>query len=149
MSLENEVMEQMKIALKEKDQAKLRTLRSIKNAITLAKTEKGASQELTEEQEVKILQKMAKQRKDSIAIFEEQNREDLAKTEREELEIIESFLPKMLSEDEIDKELKNIIEETGASGPQDMGKVMGIASKQFAGRADMALVSKKVREALN
>ncbi len=149
MNLEDRVMQEMKLALKEKDQAKLRTLRAIKSAIQIAKTEKDADGVLTEEQENKILQKMAKQRADSITIYEEQGREDLAQIEREELEVINSFLPEQMSEEEIANQVQKIIEQVGASGMQDMGKVMGVASKEFAGKADMSIVSKYVKEALN
>ncbi len=149
MSLEQRVMQQMKVALKEKNQAALRTLRAIKSAIQLAKTEKGASEQLTEEQEIKLLQKMAKQRKDSMAIFEEQGREDLSKKEQEELEVIESFLPEMMSEEEIATAVSAIIAQVGAENMQDMGKVMGKASQELAGKADMSLVSKIVRQQLS
>lgn len=148
MSLEKQIMQEMKTAMKEKNQAALRTLRAIKSAILLAKTEKAKTDELTEEQEVKLLQKLAKQRKDSISIYEEQGRNDLAATEQEELEIIENFLPAMMSETEIQQNVEELINQIGASGMQDMGKVMGQASSKFAGKADMSLVSKYVKQSL-
>lgn len=148
MSLEQKVMELMKSAMKTKDQAKLRTARSIKSAILLAKTEKGASSELSEEQEFKILQKMAKQRKDSIDIFHKEGREDLATTEQEELAVIEEFLPTMMNEEEITAQVKQILASTGAASMQDMGKVMGQANSVFAGKADMGLVSSIVKQEL-
>lgn len=149
MSLEQQIMQQMKAAMKTKDQGKLRAVRAIKSAILLAKTEKGASEDLTEEQEVKLLQKLAKQRKDSIDIFNKEGRDDLAEKEQEELSVIEEFLPAMMSEEEITAKVKEILQQVGASTMQDMGKAMGVASSAFAGKADMSLVSKIVREQLN
>lgn len=131
-----------------KDKDSLRALRAIKSLILLAETEKGSGGELSEDAEMKLLTKAAKQRKDSIAIFEEQGREDLAATERSELVIIEKFLPKQLTEAEVEEEVKNIINESGASGPQDMGKVMGMASKKLAGKADGKLISSLARKLL-
>lgn len=148
MALDKDIMQHMKAAMKAKEQGKLRGLRAIKSAILLAKTEKGGSDELTEEQEVKLLQKLAKQRKDSITIFEKEGRDDLAEKEKEELEIIEGFLPEMMSEEEITAKLKEIISSVGAAGMQDMGKVMGQASGFFNGKADMGLVSKTVKTLL-
>lgn len=149
MSLETHVMQEMKTAMKAKDQSKLRTLRAIKSAILIAKTEKAGIDQLSEEQEFKILQKLAKQRKDSLTIYEKEGRDDLASTEKEELEIIQTFLPEMMSEEDIASQVKSIVQSSGASGMQDMGKVMGAASKVLAGKADMSLVSKFVREALS
>ena len=148
MSLEKKIVSEMKSAMKNKDQAGLRALRSIKSAILMAKTEKGASKELNDAQEVKLLQKLAKQRKDSIELFEKEGREDLAKKEEEELEVIEKFLPELMSEEEIEAAVKSLIEEVNAQGMQDMGKVMGRASKEFAGKADLGIVSEKVKEQL-
>jgi len=149
MSLEKQVMQEMKTAMKTKNQAKLRTLRAIKSAILLVKTEKAGVDELSEEQEFKLLQKLAKQRRDSIAIYEKEGRDDLATTEKEELEVIEEFLPAMMTKEEISSKVKELITSIGASGMQDMGKVMGAASKTFSGKADMSIVSQEVRAALS
>lgn len=149
MSLEKRVMEAMKIAMKEKKQAQLTGLRAIKSAILLAKTEKGFSGELTEAKEIAILQKMVKQRKESLKIYEEQNRADLAEKEQVEIEVVEQFLPEQMSEDEIKSTLQNIIAQTGASSMKDMGKVMGMATKTFAGKADNSLVSTIVKALLS
>lgn len=148
MSLEKQVMQEMKAAMKNKNQGKLRALRAIKSAILLAKTEKAGVDSLSEEQELKMLQKLAKQRKDSIAIFEKEGRNDLAATEKEELEVIELFLPEMMAEEEVIAKVKEIVAQVGAESMKDMGKVMGMASKAFAGKADMSLVSKTVKEVL-
>jgi uncharacterized protein YqeY len=147
MALEQKIMEQMKDAMKSKDEAALRTLRAIKAAILIEKTS-GSGTEITEADEIKMLQKMAKQRRDSLDIFTQQNREDLAAKEREELEIIERFLPKQMSAEELQAELKQIITQVGATSPADMGKVMGVASKQLAGKADGKLVSETVKQLL-
>lgn len=147
MSLETKVMEQMKDAMRAKDEAALRTLRSIKAAILLEKTS-GSGTEITEADEIKMLQKMAKQRRDSLDIFTQQNREDLAVKEREELAIIEKFLPQQMSREELVDALKTIIAETGASSPADMGKVMGAATKQLAGKADGKMISENVKQLL-
>ena len=136
MSLELAVMEQMKEAMKARDEALLRGLRAIKAEIIKAKTEPGAHGEVTAEGEIKILQKLVKSRKDSLEIFQTQNRPDLAIKESEEIAVIEKFLPKQMSEEELKAAIVGIITETGAAGPQDLGKVMGIASKQLAGKAD-------------
>ncbi len=138
----------MKDAMKAKDEAALRTLRAIKSAILIEKTSAGASDTLTEADETKMLQKMAKQRRDSLDIFTQQNREDLAVKEREELAIIEKFLPKQMSQEELQAELKAIITEVGASSPADMGKVMGVASKKLAGKADGKAISENVKQLL-
>jgi uncharacterized protein YqeY len=130
-----------------KNDAALRALRAVKTAITLAKTS-GSSGILTNDDEVKILQRLVKQRKESIEIYENQSRPELAATEREEIQIIEKYLPEQLSEAEIRSQLKSIIETIGASGPGDTGKVMAVASKTFAGKADNKLVSSIVREFL-
>ena len=147
MSLEAKVMEEMKAAMRAKDEAALRTLRAIKAAILLEKTS-GRGTEMSEADEIKMLQKMAKQRRDSLEIFTQQNREDLAIKEREELAIIERFLPKQMSAEELQLELKAIIAEAGASSPADMGKVMGIASKKLAGKADGKIISETVKQLL-
>jgi hypothetical protein len=148
MSLEQKIMAEMKDAMKSKNEAVLRGLRAIKAEIIKAKTEPGAAGEIDEATEQKFLQKMMKQRKDSLEIFEKQGREDLAIKEREELEVIERFLPKQMSADEIKEALKAIIAETGASSAADMGKVMGVASKQLAGKADGKSISAIVKELL-
>ena len=148
MSLEAKVMEGMKDAMKTKNEALLRALRAIKAEIIKAKTEPGANGAVTEEGELKLLQRMAKQRKDSLEVFTTQGRADLAQKEQEELDIIETFLPKQLSADELKVILEKIITEVGAAGPQDMGKVMGVATKQLAGQADGKVVSALVKELL-
>jgi len=148
MSLEKLLMEQMKTAMKSKDKVALQALRSVKSAILLAKTENGAATELTEDQEMKILQKQAKQRKDSAAIFIEQGRQDLAEPELAELAIIAQFLPEALSEDEIEKVVLATIAKVGAVGMKDMGKVMGMVSKELAGQADGKTISMLVKKNL-
>jgi uncharacterized protein YqeY len=148
MNLEQQVMAEMKDAMKAKDEATLRGLRAIKAEIIKAKTEPGANGEVSEETANKMLQKMLKQRKDSLDIYRTQNREDLAKKEEEEIAVIEKFLPKQMSEAELNDELKKIIEQVGASSPADMGKVMGVATKQLAGKADGKAISSAVKELL-
>jgi len=141
-------MGDLKVAMLAKDEAALRSLRAIKAAILLAKTAEGGNGEIAEEEEIKLLQKMVKQRKDSLEIFTQQNRPELAKKEEEEIAVIEKFLPKQLSADEIKAELEKIIAATGASSPADMGKVMGAATKQLAGKADGKTISALVKELL-
>ncbi len=148
MSLETRIMEELKVAMKAKDEAGLRTLRAIKAAIIIEKTAEGAADVITEATEVKMLQKLAKQRRDSLDIFTKQNREDLAAKEREELAIIEKFLPAQMSVEELHKELKAIIEQVGAKSAADMGKVMGVASKQLAGKTDGKAISDAVKQLL-
>ncbi len=148
MSLEAKIMESLKTAMKAKDEVALRTLRAIKAAIIIEKTAEGASGEIDEATEIKMLQKMAKQRKDSLQIFEQQQREDLSSKEREELAIIEQFLPAQMSEEEIKQALQQIINTVGASSMADLGKVMGIASKELAGKADGKLIATLVKELL-
>ncbi len=148
MSLQEDVMAAMKTAMKAKDQTALTALRAVKSAILLAQTESGAKQDLTEEQELKILQKQVKQRKDSAAIYIEQGREDLAAPELSESAVIEQFLPEALSEEEIEKVVVTTIESIGASGMKDMGKVMGIVSKELAGQADGKTISTLVKKNL-
>lgn len=147
MSLKLNVENEIKKAMLAKDKDRLRALRSIKSLIMLEET-KGGEKGVSEEEEMKILTKAAKQRKDSAAIYQEQNRDDLASIELAELEIINEFLPKQLNEEEIEAELRDIIKQTGANGPKDMGKVMGVATKQLAGRADGKLISQKVKSLL-
>lgn len=148
MSLEEKVMTGMKEAMKAKDEALLRGLRAIKAEIIKAKTEPGANGQISAEGELKLLQKLVKQRKDSLEIFQQQNREDLAKKEQEEISVIEQFLPKQLDAEELKKIIAEIITATGTTGPQDMGKVMGTASKQLAGQADGKAISAVVKELL-
>lgn len=148
MSLQQEVMFAMKNAMKAKDRIALTALRAVKSAILLAQTETGAGGELSEEQELKILQKQVKQRKDSAAIFIEQGREDLAAPELAEADIINQFLPEALGEEEIEKVVTAVINQVGAESMKDMGKVMGIVSKQLAGQADGKTISTLVRSKL-
>ncbi|MCB0537255.1 MAG: GatB/YqeY domain-containing protein [Chitinophagales bacterium] len=148
MGLEQKVQEALKKAMLAKDQAGMRTLRAIKSALMLVKTEKGFSGEITEEQEIQILQKMVKQRKESLDVYENQGREDLAATEKEEIEIIEKFLPEQLNEDKIRAIIATIIQKTGASSMKDMGKVMGMANKEMAGKADGKTIAEIVKASL-
>jgi len=148
MSLETEVMSLMKDAMKNKDEALLRGLRAIKAEIIKAKTEPGANGEISAETEMKLLQKLVKQRKDSLTIFEQQSRSDLAAKEAEEIAVIEKFLPAQMGEDEIKKMLQEIIVQVGATGPQDLGKVMGVATKQLAGKADGKIISALTKDLL-
>ncbi len=148
MSLQENVMTALKVAMKAKDQTALTALRAVKSAILLAQTESGAREELSEEQELKILQKLVKQRKDSATIYLEQDRKDLALPEIDEAEVISQFLPEALSEEEIEKVVVMTIESIGAEGMKDMGKVMGIVSKELAGQADGQTISTIVRQKL-
>lgn len=148
MSLKEKISEDIKNAMKSRDQAALRALRAIKAAILLAETASGASEELSADEELKLLTRQAKQRRDSIEQFKGNGREDLAVTEQEELDVIERYLPKQMSEDEIRTELKNIIAQTGAAGAGDIGKVMGVASKSMAGKADGKMINQIARELL-
>jgi uncharacterized protein len=148
MSLELNINAAIKAAMLAKSEAELRALRAIKAAILLAKTAEGGGGELTEADETKLLQKLAKQRKDSLEIFRQQNREDLAVKEEEELVVIERYLPKQMDEAELRTVITEIIATTGASSPADMGKVMGVASKQLAGKADGKAISALVKELL-
>lgn len=148
MALEQQIMLEMKDAMKAKNEGVLRSLRAIKAEIIKAKTDPGAGGEIDEATEQKFLQKMMKQRRDSLEIFEKQGREDLAVKEREEMAVIEKFLPKQLSADEIKVAVVAIIAETGATSAADMGKVMGAASKQLAGKADGKTISAIVKELL-
>lgn len=149
MSLEAKVMDQLKEAMKAKDEVALRTLRAIKAAILNEKTSEGFSGEITEAIELKLLQKMAKQRRDSLDIFVQQNREDLAEKEREELSVIEKFLPAQMSTEELRASIQAIITQVGASSAADMGKVMGVASKQLAGKAEGKAISETVKALLS
>jgi uncharacterized protein len=147
MSLELKINNDLKEAMKAKAEVRLRSVRAIKAALLIAKTS-GAQVELTEDDEIKLLQKMVKQRKDSLSIFEQQGRAELAQVEREEIDIIESYLPKKLSETEIEDIVREAIATSGASSIKDMGKVMGMASKQVAGRAEGAVISAIVKRLL-
>ena len=149
MSLEQQIMAGMKEAMKAKDEATLRGLRAIKAEIIKAKTEPGAGGEVNAEKEMALLQKMMKQRKDSLEIYEQQNRADLAQKEQEEMAVIERFLPRQLTPDELRSEVQQVITDTGASSPADMGKVMGVATKKLAGRADGKSISAMVKELLS
>jgi len=149
MSLEQKVMADLKTAMLAKDEKSLRSLRAIKSAIILAKTAEGAGGEIKEEDEIKLLQKLVKQRKDSLEIYEKQNREDLAGKEREEISVIEKFLPTQMDEAELRTIIQKIIDETGASSPSDMGKVMGVANRQLAGKAEGKTIAAIVKELLN
>lgn len=148
MSLTDTVNTEIKEAMKAKDQAALRGLRSIKSALLMLATEKGGG-DVNEDAELKMLQKLAKQRKDSIEIYEQQNRQDLAEPEKEELAIIERFLPKQMSEDEVRAILQKIIADTGASSAADTGKVMPLAMKEMAGKADGKTISTVLRSLLS
>ncbi|EOZ98003.1 Transamidase GatB domain protein [Indibacter alkaliphilus LW1] len=149
MSLKASVESEIKKAMLAKEKDRLRALRAIKSLILLEETKGGAAEQLSEEEELKLLTKAAKQRKDSADIYKQQNREDLYAVEMAELEIINEFLPKQLSEEELEAELKKIIAETGAEGPKDMGKVMGAATKALAGKADGKAISTKVKTLLS
>ncbi len=149
MSLQENIMTALKEAMKSKDQTALTALRAVKSAILLAQTESGAKEELTEEQELKMLQKLVKQRKDSASIYIEQGREDLAAPELAEADIINQFLPEALSDEEITKVVLETINKVGASGMKDMGKVMGIVSQELAGKADGKTISNIVKAKLS
>jgi uncharacterized protein len=148
MQLEKQVMEQLKAAMLAKDEAGLRSLRAIKAAILNAKTAEGAKGELKEDEEIKLLQKLVKQRKDAAEIFHQQHREDLAKKEEEEIAVIEKFLPTQMDAEELNTALKEIIAQVGAQSVADLGKVMGVASKQLAGKADGKAISAAVKQLL-
>ena len=147
MNLEAQIQKDLITAMKAKDEKALRAVRAIKSAILIFKTS-GTNAVLDEDAEIKMLQKMVKQRKESLAIFEQQNRAELAQTEREEIEIIEKYLPKQLGVDEIEAVIKTIIADSGATGMKDMGKVMGAANKAFAGKAEGAVISGIVKRLL-
>ena len=148
MSLQKQIMEELKKAMKSKDVVALQALRAVKSAFLLAKTETGAGDDLTEDQEMKIIQKQVKQRKDSAVIFIDQGRQDLADPELAEIAVLEKFLPEALSEEAIEKVVLETIAKTGAEGMKDMGKVMGMVSKQLAGQADGKTISGIVRKNL-
>lgn len=149
MSLEVKVMAEMKEAMKAKDEAGLRGLRAIKAEIIKAKTEPGANGQISEDGELKLLQKLVKQRKDSLEIYKQQNREDLAIKEQEEIAIIEKFLPAQMSEAELEAAVKEIIAQVGAATAAEIGKVMGVATKQLAGKADGKAISATAKKLLS
>lgn len=148
MTLEQKVMADLKTAMKNKDDAAKRSIRAIKSAILLKKTD-GTGADMTAEDEIKLVQKLVKQRQESVAIYEKEGREDLAVTEREEIEVLQKYLPEQVSEEELKKIVGEIIEKTGASSMKDMGKVMSMASKQLAGRADGKTISGVVKALLS
>lgn len=148
MSLETKLMTDLKDAMKAKDQAALRSIRAVKAALLLMKTD-GTGAEITEEKEIKLLQKLVKQRQDSLTIYEEQGREDLAVTEREEIAVISKYLPEQMSTEDLTALIKDIIAQTGAEGMKDMGKVMGMASAKLAGKADGKTISSVVKGLLS
>ena len=149
MSLQKSIMDQMKLAMKNKDTVALTALRAVKSALLLIQTESGEKKDLTEDQEIKLLQKLVKQRKDSAALYQEQNRADLAEPELAEAEVIAQFLPAQLSEEEVAKVVKEIISATGAADMKAMGMVMGQASKKLAGQADGKLIAAIVKQLLS
>ena len=147
MSLEEKIMEDLKIAMKSQDKAAMRGLRAVKSALLLLKTD-GSGKEITAEREIQLLQKLVKQRRESIAIFEKENRTDLAEVEKEEVAIIEKYLPEALSPAELEQFVRSVIASTGATSTKDMGKVIGVLKGQLAGKADMGKVSGLVKAAL-
>lgn len=149
MSLEQKINHDIKAAMIAKDNARLRGLRAVKAAILLAKTEKGHSEELSEESEIKVLQKLVKQRKESGEIYKQQQREDLFAIEFEEQQVIEEYLPKQLDRDAIEAVIKEIINEAGATSVKDMGKVMGLANQKLTGQADGRTISEVVKSLLS
>ena len=148
MSLFDTISNDIKSAMLAKDRVKLEALRGVKKEFIEAKTAKGGNGELSDDAALKILAKMIKQRRESAAIYQEQNRPELAQSELDEAAVIEAYMPQQLTEEELTLALKAIIAEVGATGPQDMGKVMGVASKQLAGRAEGRAISTKVKELL-
>ena len=148
MTLEERINEDIKAAMLAREKEKLNALRAIKSAILLAKTSKGAADTMSEEAEIKLLKQLVKQRQDSAAIYKEQNRDDLYQEEKAQLDVISAYLPQMMSEEEIEATLKQIIADNGFAGMKDMGKVMGMATKTFAGKADNKTVSDIVKRLL-
>ncbi|MFO0468379.1 MAG: GatB/YqeY domain-containing protein [Bacteroidota bacterium] len=147
MSLEEKIMEDLKVAMKAQDKATMRGLRAVKSALLLLKTD-GSGKEITPEREIQLLQKLVKQRRESIAIFEKENRTDLAEVEKEEVAVIEKYLPEALSDEELEKFIQSLILLSGASSVKDMGKVIGLASKELAGKADGRAISDLVKKCL-
>lgn len=148
MSLKSQIEQDLKAAMRSQNKDETRALRGVKSMILLAETEKGAGSELSPETELKLLTKAVKQRKDSAQLYQEQGREDLAQVELSEVEIISRYLPEQISEEELTRQLQSIIEQIGASGPRDMGKVMGAANKALRGRADGATIAKVAKSLL-
>lgn len=148
MSLITQIDQDIKQAMLAKQEARLRGLRAIKSALLLARTEKGASEDISQETEIKVLQKLIKQRKESADIYKSQNRQDLYKIEAEEMEVIETFLPKQMERTEVEAYLKDLIGRVGATSVKDMGKVMGAANKELAGKADGKTISEVVKQLL-
>ncbi|MBN1953252.1 MAG: GatB/YqeY domain-containing protein [Bacteroidales bacterium] len=149
MKLSNQVNEDIKSAMKARDKVTLEALRAVKTAFTLARTQEGSKNELSDEEEHKIIQRLVKQRKDSAAIYQQQAREDLYQKEIEEVEVLEKYLPEKMSNEELESYLKGLIEKTGASGMQDMGKVMGTATVELAGKAEGKEIAGMVRKLLS
>jgi len=147
MSLEKKLMDDLKAAMKAKDQVALRSIRAVKAALMIMKTD-GSGKDIDEAAEIKLIQKQVKQRRDSLEIFEKQNREDLAAKEREEIQVLEKYLPAQMSEEDIKAKVTVLIAESGASGMKDMGKVMGMANKQMAGQADGKTIASVVKALL-
>ena len=145
MSLETTINQDIKTAMLAKDETSLRSLRAVKSALLLAKTEKGASTEITEDAEIKVLQKLVKQRKESSEIYKTQNREDLYQIEIDEIEVIEKYLPKQLSQEELNTYIKSLIEKLNVSSVKEMGKIMGVANKELAGKADGKAISETIK----
>ncbi len=149
MALLDKIEADMKTAMKNKEKEKTEALRSIKTAIMLAKTEKGADKNISEEKEIKIIQKLVKQRKESAEIYQQQGRKELAEIELNEAKFIENYLPEQMSDEELTEIIEKIIEETGAESMKDLGKVMGIAQRQLAGKADGKVIADKVKSLLS
>lgn len=149
MSLDTNLNNEIKNAMLNKEEARLRTLRAIKSAFLLAKTEKGSNGTISEEQEIKIIQKLFNQRKESFEIFTKENRAELAAKEKEEMDILNSYLPAQLSDEELEIAIKNIIEQNGATSMKEMGKIMGIASKELQGKAEGGRISALVKKLLS
>jgi len=147
MSPEEKIMEDLKVAMKAQDKASMRGLRAVKSALLLLKTD-GSGKEITPEREIQLLQKLVKQRRESIAIFEKENRTDLAEVEKEEVAVIEKYLPEALSDEDLEKFIQGLILSSGASSVKDMGKVIGLASKELAGKADGRAISDMVKKCL-
>jgi uncharacterized protein YqeY len=147
MSLEEKIMEDLKVAMKAQDKASMRGLRAVKSALLLLKTD-GSGKEITPEREIQLLQKLVKQRRESISIFEKENRTDLAEVEKDEVAVIEKYLPEALSDEELEKFIQSLILSSGASSVKDMGKVIGLASKELAGKADGRAISDMVKKCL-
>lgn len=149
MRLQDQINEDLKSALKAKDKLSLEAIRAVKTAFTLAVSEKGAGSTISDEEGIKIIQKLVKQRKESAAIYKKENRSDLYEKEIKEAEVLEKYLPEQISEQDLEKILREIISKTGAEEMKDMGKVMGLATKKLAGRADGKMIAEKVRQLLS